>query len=410
MINTIQFEIIRKRILNVLDHQQNCSDEVVFQQIESMVLNSNEFKHITAGEKQKIIRQIYDGIRGYDVLQSLIDEPTITEIMVNSHDCIFIERRGAIERSSIQFDNEQKLIELIRSIVGKVNRVVTESSPIVDARLHDGSRVHVVLPPVALQGPTMTIRKFPEQHLTMKDLLTLGTLSDEAAQFLKEVVQAKYNIFIGGGTGSGKTTILNVLTQSIPEDERIITIEDVAELQINHLDNLVRLETRNANMEGKGTISIRELIRASLRMRPNRIIVGEVRGPEAFDMLQAMNTGHDGSLSTGHANSSKDMITRLETMILAAASLPIEVIRQQIASAIDIVVHISRLRDKSRRVTEIHEIVGVKNGEVILQPIFLFKESTTSSMNQVTGSLQRTGYRLQNQMKIRAIGMEEGKW
>lgn len=410
MIDNIQLELVRKRILNVLDHQQDCSDEMVLQQIESIVLNSNEFKHITAGEKQRIIRQVYDGIRGYDVLQTLIDDPTITEIMVNSHDCIFIEKKGGIERSTIQFDNEQKLNELIRSIVGKVNRIVTESSPIVDARLRDGSRVHVVLPPVALQGPTMTIRKFPAQPLTMNDLLILGTLSEEAAQFLKEVVQAKYNIFIGGGTGSGKTTILNVLTQSIPEDERIITIEDAAELQISHLANLVRLETRNANMEGKGAISIRELIRASLRMRPNRIIVGEVRGAEAFDMLQAMNTGHDGSLSTGHANSSRDMITRLETMILAAASLPIEVIRHQIVSAIDIVVHISRLRDKSRRITEIHEIVGFKNGEVILQPIFLFKESAPPSLNQVSGSLQRTGYRLQNQLKLRAIGMEEGKW
>ena len=410
MIDNKNLEIVRQKILNVLDHQQDCSDEMALQQIESIVLYSNEFRHITAGEKRKIVRKIYDGIRGYDVLQTLIDDPTITEIMVNSHDCIFIERKGSIERSKVQFDNEQKLIELIRSIVGKVNRVVTESSPIVDARLQDGSRVHVVLSPVALQGPTMTIRKFPEQPLTMRDLITLGTLSDEAAQFLKEVVQSKYNIFIGGGTGSGKTTILNVLTQSIPEDERIITIEDAAELQISHLPNLVRLETRNANLDGKGSISIRELIRASLRMRPNRIIVGEVRGGEAFDMLQAMNTGHDGSLSTGHANSSKDMITRLETMVLAGATLPIEVIRHQIVSAIDIVVHISRLRDKSRRVTEIHEVVGIKNGEVILQPIFLFMESDQSSLNQVVGSLQRTGYRLQNKMKFSSTGMEADKW
>ncbi|MBW7460514.1 CpaF family protein, partial [Paenibacillus sepulcri] len=290
---------------------------------------------LTASEKVQLVRRLFHAFRGLDLLQPLMDDPTVTEIMINSHEEMFIERAGKLTRLPQSFESRERLEDLIQAVVAGVNRVVNESSPIVDARLKDGSRVHVVLPPVALKGPTMTIRKFPEQPLHMNDLIALGALTEEAAAMLRKLVAAKYNIFISGGTGSGKTTFLNALSQFIPADERIVTIEDSAELQIASIPNLVSLETRNANTEGKGEISMRELIKASLRMRPNRIIIGEVRGGESIDMLQAMNTGHDGSLSTGHSNSARDMMARLETMVLSGADLPITVIRQQIGSAID---------------------------------------------------------------------------
>lgn len=396
---------LREIIAGRMDYSQSMSDDALMETIEETIFSHAQEHWLTAANKRTMVRKLYHSFRGLDVLQPLIDDPSITEIMVNSHHEIFIEREGTVVRSDTIFESESKLEDLIQAIVSKVNRVVNEGQPIVDARLKDGSRVHVVLPPIALKGPTLTIRKFPDRPMTMSDLIAKGALTEEAAELLKKLVKAKYNIFISGGTGSGKTTFLNALSQYIPKDERIITIEDSAELQIRQVPNLVSLETRNANTEGKGEISIRELIRASLRMRPNRIIVGEVRGAEALDMLQAMNTGHDGSLSTGHANSTGDMLSRLETMVLSGAVLPVEVIRKQITSAIDIIVHLSRLRDRSRRVLEISEMAGMKDGEIILNPLFAFQEQEGGNGLQVHGSLARTGYSLVNEFKLKMAGI-----
>ena len=291
-------------------------------------------------------------------------------------------------------------------IVGRANKRVNEASPIVDTRLPDGSRVNVVLDPVAVNGPVITIRKFPKTAMSMEDLLSLGSITKEAGAFLKKLVKNGYNIFISGGTGSGKTTFLNALSNYIPKDERIITIEDSAELQIKGIDNLVSLETRTANSSGSGEITIRDLIRSSLRMRPERIIVGECRGGEALDMLQAMNTGHDGSLSTGHANSSEDMLSRLETMVLqGAAGLPLEAIRQQIASALDIIIHLSRLRDRSRKTMEITEVVGYENGKIVLNPLYVFEEDEKSTVTHVSGTLKRTKNQLVNSSKLKLAGI-----
>lgn len=306
----------------------------------------------------------------------------------------------------LEFESTERLEDIIQMIVAGVNRIVNESSPIVDARLKDGSRVNIVLPPIALKGPTMTIRKFPSEPMSMSDLIDKGALHEEAAELLQQLVRSKYNIFIGGGTGSGKTTFLNALSQFIPADERIITIEDSAELRIVTVPNLVSLETRNANTEGKGEISIRDLIKSSLRMRPNRIVIGEVRGAEALDMLQAMNTGHDGSLSTAHANNVADMISRLETMVLSGADLPISVVRQQISSAIDIFVHLSRLRDRSRRVTEISEVAGMHEGEVMLHPLFRFQEQGEQD-GKIVGGLVQVG-KLKQVHKVQMAGY--GEW
>jgi len=326
--------------------------------------------------------------------------------MINSHREIFVEQEGEVRQIKLEFESRERLEDIIQMIVSGVNRIVNESSPIVDARLKDGSRVNIVLPPIALKGPTMTIRKFPSEPMKMSDLIGKGALHEEAAELLQQLVRSKYNIFIGGGTGSGKTTFLNALSQFIPADERIITIEDSAELQIVTVPNLVSLETRNANTEGKGQISIRDLIKSSLRMRPNRIVIGEVRGAEALDMLQAMNTGHDGSLSTGHANTISDMISRLETMVLSGADLPIAVVRQQISSAIDIFVHLSRLRDRSRRVTEISEVMGMKDGEVLLNPLFRFQEIEEKE-GKIIGGLVQVGA-LRQVDKIQMAGL--GEW
>ncbi|MFD2673049.1 CpaF family protein [Marinicrinis sediminis] len=395
---------IKNRLREAIEYEDFSTDEELKQWIERQVLNLGA--RYTVSEKQQMIARIYHSIRGYDVLQPYIDDPQITEIMINGHDQIFIEREGQVLQAPMQFESKEKLEDVIQMIVGQVNRIVNESTPIVDARLPDGSRVNVVLPPIALDGPTMTIRKFPEQPIHMQDLVRFGSVTEEAADMLKMLVQAKYNIFIGGGTGSGKTTFLNALAQFIPPDERIITIEDSAELQIRTVPNLVRMETRNANTEGKGEIPIRQLIRSSLRMRPNRIVVGEVRGAEALDMLQAMNTGHDGSLSTGHANSTKDMISRLETMVLSAVQLPVEVIRQQIASAIDIFIHLSRFRDRSRRVAEISEVIGIENGQVLLNPLYVFEEHETSTLDHISGSLTATGHAIHNRSKLELAGFQ----
>ncbi|MCG7409164.1 CpaF family protein [Paenibacillus sp. ACRRX] len=398
---------LKEQIRRDLDVTSEVSDEKLLEFVEDTVFRYSEQHYLTASQKQTFIQRIYDSFRGLDVLQPLINNKSITEIMINGHDEIFIERDGRVLRYDAAFESKEKLEDIIQIIVGKVNRVVNESSPIVDARLEDGSRVNVVLPPIALKGPTMTIRKFPEKPLDVEDLVKIGSLTGEAAQFLKMLVQARYNIFIGGGTGSGKTTFLNALSNYIPDDERIITIEDSAELQIRSVPNLVSLETRNANTEGKGEISIRELIKSSLRMRPNRIVVGEVRGAEALDMLQAMNTGHDGSLSTGHANSTVDMLSRLETMVLSGAHLPVEVVRKQISSAIDIMVHLSRLRDKSRKVVEISEIIGVVNGEIELNPLYQFVETGETPEGKIIGGLVSTGNRLREAMKLQMAGFKD---
>jgi len=395
---------IRQTVRMGLNLSGSTSDDELYKMIEQAVFRHEHAPGWTASEKQRIVRRVYYTFRGLDVLQPYVEDRRITEIMINSHDEIFIEVEGEVQRATVVFESQERLEDIIQSIVAQVNRVVNESSPIVDARLKDGSRVNVVLPPIALKGPTMTIRKFPDQPMTMDDLVGRGALSSEAAQFLKRLVRGKYNIFISGGTGSGKTTFLNALSQYIPSDERIITIEDSAELQIRTVPNLVALETRNANTEGKGEISIRDLIRSSLRMRPNRIVVGEVRGAEALDMLQAMNTGHDGSLSTGHSNGTQDMISRLETMVLSGAPLPLEVIRQQICSAIDIIVHLSRLRDRSRHVMEISEVIGLEQGEVVLRPLFRFEEEGDEA-GKVKGELRATGHELQDQSKLQMAGL-----
>ncbi|MFC0299825.1 CpaF family protein [Virgibacillus soli] len=372
--------------------------------IEETVIEYARENHLSSSMIKRIVDRMYHAFRGLGVIQPLLDDPTVTEIMINNYDEIYIEKDGNVSETDIKFENKQKLEDIIQTIVSRVNRVVNESSPIVDARLEDGSRVNVVLPPVALKGPAMTIRKFPEKPLTIEDLITFGAINEEVSYFLKHLVEAKYNVFIGGGTGSGKTTFLNVLSNFVPKNERIITIEDSAELQIRQVPNLVQLETRNANTEGKGEITIRDLIRASLRMRPNRVIVGEVRGAEALDMLQAMNTGHDGSLSTGHANSIYDMLSRLETMVLSAAELPIGVIRQQISSAIDIMVHLSRFRDHSRKVVEVAEVLGVENGEIQLNPLFIFQETGEDSRGKIVGELVKTENRLKETNKLRLAG------
>lgn len=398
-------ELIR-HVRDVLNERREMNDEQLLEYIETTVFRRTAEYDLTAKKMQWLVQRIFHSFRGLDVLQPLIEDKSITEIMINGHDDIFLERRGEIVQSNVKFESSEKLEDIIQMIVGKVNRTVNASTPIVDARLEDGSRVNIVLPPIALKGPTMTIRKFPEKPLTMDDLIGFGALEADIAEFLEKLVISSYNIFISGGTGSGKTTFLNVLSNYIPKDQRIITIEDSAELQITSVDNLVSLETRNANTEGKGEITIKDLIKTSLRMRPDRIVVGEVRGEEALDMLQAMNTGHDGSLSTGHSNTIFDMISRLETMVLTGAELPIPVIRQQISSAIDIMIHLSRLRDHSRKVVAISEVIGMENGEVQLNPLYEFVEEGETEEGKIIGTLKPTGNTLQNQMKLNMAGIK----
>lgn len=398
-------QLIKQRVQDSLDYGNALSDEQLMEQIEQIVFAYSRESFLTAGQKQTLVQEVFHSFRGLDVLQPLVDDRTITEIMINSHDQIFVEKDGHVLETDIRFESREKLEDTIQAIVGRVNRIVNESTPIVDARLADGSRVNVVLPPIALKGPAMTIRKFPENPMTLDDLIARQALSREAAEQLIRFVKAKYNLFIGGGTGSGKTTFLNALGQYIPPDERVITIEDSAELQIRGVPNLVSLETRNANTEGKGGITIRDLIRSSLRMRPNRIIVGEVRGAEALDMLAALNTGHEGSLSTGHANSVQDMLSRLETMVLSGASLPVEVVRKQIASALDVMIHLTRLRDRSRRVTEITEVIGFDEGEVKLNPLYRFVETGETPEGKVIGQLEPTGNELAGTWKLEMAGL-----
>ena len=386
------------------------SDEELEEQISILVQQSLNGQLVSLDEKVKMVNQIYSSIRGFGILDTILNDDDITEVMINGPDNIFIEKSGKLMRMDEHFESERRLEDVIQRIVGMAGREVNQANPIVDTRLPDGSRVNVVLPPIALCGPTVTIRKFSKTPMTIEMLIRYGSLTREIADKLEVLVKAKFNIFICGGTGSGKTTFLNALSNYIPKDERIITIEDSAELQITGIDNLVSMETRNANSSGAGEINIRDLIKSSLRMRPERIVVGEVRGGEALDMLQAMNTGHDGSLSTGHANSTRDMLSRLETMVLQGAEgLPLDAIRQQIASAVDIIIHLSRLRDKSRKTMEITEVVGFKNGEIHLNPLYVFTEDENSTVEKVSGQLLRTENKIINDFKLKLMGYR-GEW
>lgn len=391
--------------------QQDLNEEQTKDIIKQQLIQHIKDKslNMSVGKKKDILDRVFNSIKRLDVLQPLIDDKSISEIMINGCDNIFVEQNGKIKKLDMKFESVESLNNIIQKIVSTVNRSVNESNPIVDARLKDGSRVNIVLPPVALNGPIVTIRKFPDSPFTMEKMIEIGSISKEAADFLNKLVIAKYNIFISGGTGSGKTTFLNVLSNYIPNDERIITIEDSAELQIKSVQNLVSLETRNKNTEGKGEISIRDLIKSSLRMRPDRVVVGEVRGAEALDMLQAMNTGHDGSLSTGHANSAIDMLSRLETMVLTGAEFPISAIRKQIASAIDIIIQIGRIRDKSRKVLQISEVLGVEDGEIVLNPLYEFVEEEGSTDKKVISSLRRTENKFHNTYKLKMAGIYNGE-
>lgn len=398
-------EILNRAVQQRLGEMTAVTDKQVWDIIDTVLLEYGRKHYIPVGDMQKLRNTVFHGIRGLDVLQELVDNPEITEIMINGPGKIFIERNGKLQPYEKEFSSREKLEDVIQQIVADANRIINEANPIVDVRLRDGSRVNVVLRPVALDGPVVTIRKFPERPITIDTLIALGSITAEAAEFLRKLVVAKYNIFISGGTGSGKTTFLNALSNFIPEDERIITIEDSAELQIQGISNLVRLETRNANVEGKNAISIRDLIKSSLRMRPDRIVVGEIRDAAAVDLLSAMNTGHDGSLSTGHANSSRDMLCRLETLVLMGMEIPLSAVRRQMASALDIIVHLGRLRDKSRKILEISEVLDLKDGEIVLQPLYVFAEEGEDAEGKIKGQLKRLPVPLENQWKLERAGI-----
>lgn len=395
---------LRDKVLERVDYSRELADEEVLDIIDEVMFGADGLQLCAVSTRQRLRKELFDSLRRLDILQIFVEDPGVTEIMINGSDSLFAEREGRLEKLDMQFESVEKLQSVIQQIVAGCNRVVNEASPIVDARLPNGARVNVVMKPVALDGPVVTIRRFPEKAITMEELIRREAVSEEAADFLKLLVQARYNIFISGGTGSGKTTLLNVLSGFIAKDERVITIEDNAELQLQGIDNLVRLEARSANAEGCREISIRELIRTSLRMRPNRIIVGEVRGVEAVDMVQAMNTGHEGSMSTGHANSAEDILPRLENMILMGMDIPLAAIRQQLASGLDIIVHLGRLRDKSRRILEIVEIAGCEDGRYRLNPLYVFKETGTDGDGRVLGTLRKAG-ELKHDRKLKAAGL-----
>ena len=361
---------VAESLLEKFDFSKDLSNEEILARIDDELVFNRYDRDITIEERMILRREIFNSLRRFDIIQEYLDDESVTEIMVNGYESVFIEQAGIISKAEKSFESKEKLEDIIQKIVADCNRSVNEASPIQDARLSSGERVNIVLPPIALNGPIVTIRRFPDNPITMETLISFNSITREAAEFLKSLVEAKYNIFISGGTGSGKTTFLNALSQYIPEDERVITIEDSAELRLLNVKNLVRLETRAKNNEGCVPIDVRDLIRAALRMRPDRVVVGEVRGAEAIDMLQAMNTGHDGSLSTGHANSCKDMLSRLETMVLSGLEIPLSAIRGQIAGGIDILVHLGRLRNKKRVVLEISELDGIENGEIVLRRLF----------------------------------------
>ncbi|WP_330406178.1 CpaF family protein [Acetatifactor muris] len=395
---------LRSKVQERMDFVKDFSDDEVEDTIDEVLLGENNMTVLPVETRKRLKKELFDSLRRLDILQIFVEDSTVTEIMINGKDHIFVEQNGKLRELDIGFESTEKLQDVIQQIVAGCNRVVNEASPIVDARLPNGSRVNIVMNPIALNGPIVTIRRFPEKPITMERLIQMESISAEVAAFLEKLVKARYNIFISGGTGSGKTTFLNVLSHYIPSEERVITIEDSAELQLQGLPNLVRLETRNSNVEGCNEITIRDLIRSSLRMRPDRIVVGEVRGAEAIDMLQCLNTGHDGSMSTGHANSGRDMLARLENMVLMGMDLPLAAIRQQIASGVDLIVHLGRLRDKSRRVLEIMEVVGCEKSEIMLNPLFLFEETGEDDKGTIVGKLKRKG-ELQHGDKLKAAGL-----
>ena len=397
-------ERIRRKVQERLDFRRDFDDEEVNEIIDETMLDEVDMITLPVAERRKLRQEVFNSLRKLDILQQYVDDSSVTEIMINGLEHIFVERAGCLQEIEEHFDSSEKLADVIQQIVAGCNRVVNEASPIVDARLANGSRVNIVMNPIALNGPIVTIRRFPDKPITMDGLIALGSITEEAATFLRLLVQSGYNIFISGGTGSGKTTFLNVLSGFIPKSDRVITIEDSAELQLQGIPNLVRLETRNSNVEGCGEITIRDLIRSSLRMRPDRIIVGEVRGAEAIDMLQCLNTGHDGSMSTGHANSTVDMMARIENMVLMGVELPLAAIRQQIASGLDIVVHLGRLRDRSRKVLEISEVTGYEEGEIKLRCLYKFEETGQTREGKVVGQLQRKNC-LENKEKLRLAGL-----
>ncbi|MBO6113130.1 MAG: CpaF family protein [Lachnospiraceae bacterium] len=386
-----RFQSLKEEIIGRIDLSRDVGDDEINDIISQIITDLKQREFVSLNERRELQRQLFYEVRRLGILEELISDSTVTEIMVNGTEAVFVEKEGKLFKWDRSFETVEKLKDVIQQIVAKSNRVVNEASPIVDARLENGSRVNVVMNPVALNGPILTIRRFPDDPITMTDLINFGSITTEAVNFLKELVISGYNIFVSGGTGSGKTTFLNALSEFIPSDERVITIEDSAELQIKGVDNLVRMETRNANVEGASPITIRDLIKSSLRMRPDRIIVGEIRDGAALDFLSAANTGHDGSLSTGHANSAKDMLSRIETMVLMAMDLPLNAIRRQIASAVDIIIHLGRLRDKSRKVLEITEVIDFSDGEIILSPVYEFIETGKKGSKKVEGRLEKRG-------------------
>lgn len=400
----MEFEELRENVINKVDMTIEPTDSQLKDIIDEVVKEKCDIRYLPLGERWKLHNKLFNSIRGLGVIEDLLKDEDITEIMINGCSKIFVERKGIIEEYSGEYFSNERLNDVIQQIVARTNRRVNETTPIVDTRLSNGARVNVVLPPISLTGPVITIRKFPKESITVNDLIRWNSISRECADFLKTLVKAGYNIFVSGGTGSGKTTFLNVLSNFIPKEDRVITIEDSAELQLKSIKNLVRMETRVKNSEGENEVTIRDLIKTSLRMRPDRIIVGEIRGPEALDMLQAMNTGHDGSMSTGHGNTPKDMLSRIETMVLMGIEMPLVAIRSQIASAIDIMVHLGRLRDRSRKVLRVEEVVGLKNGEIELNPLFVYGEECDTDEN-VKGILRRTENVLVNVEKLKSKGM-----
>lgn len=402
----IKSELLYEKVMLRLDMTRETGEEELQEIILAVIEEAAEEEFLPLSEKIRISRELFNAFRRLDILQDLIEDDSITEIMVNGTENIFYEKGGKLYRTDRHFISEERLCDVIQQIVGETNRYVNESSPVVDARLRDGSRVNVVLKPVAVNGPIMTIRKFPSEAITMEQLIRMGSLTREAAEFIRQLVEAKYNIFVSGGTGAGKTTFLNAMSDYIPKEERIITIEDNAELQIQGVDNLVRLEARGANLEGEGAVTIRDLIRSALRMRPDRIIVGEVRGEETVDMISsAMLNGHSGSMSTGHANNPADMLHRLETMMMMGIDLPLQAIQRQIASALDIIIHLGRLRDKSRRVLKVEEVLDCMDGRIRTETLYEFREEGMKD-EKIEGSLVKAG-EIKNREKLVAAGYKE---
>lgn len=399
-----QFLSLKAKVLDSIDPTREVDEAEILDIIDRIFAENSDKISVSASKKLEYRKRIFNDIKKLDILQELIEDDSVTEIMVNGWNSIFYEKSGELVKWDKHFESPKRLTDIVQRIAGLSNKIVNEAIPIADTRLADGSRVNIVMNPVAINGPIITIRKFYDIPLSMEKLISINSITAEVAEFLKKLVIAGYNIFISGGTGSGKTTFLNALSNYIPKDERVITIEDSAELKLESIDNLVRLEARKANIEGKNEVSIRDLIKSALRMRPDRIVVGEVRGSEAIDMLSAMNTGHDGSLSTGHANGPEDMMLRLETMVLMGIDMPLSAIRGQIASAIDVVVHLGRLRDRTRRVLSVSEVVGIKDGEIKLNHLYEFVEDGVNEKDKIKGHLKETGNVFRNRAKLIAAG------